>query len=67
MHFLQQSVAVAGGHHKGKFKNSAGGRASLIPIVRTMRPAGKGVTEAAQESCRNNRTSHRLFSTRILK
>ena len=31
--FLRQSVAFAGGRQTGKFKNSAGGRASLIPIV----------------------------------
>jgi hypothetical protein len=29
----------------GKFKNSADGSASLIPIVRTMRSVGKGVTQ----------------------
>jgi hypothetical protein len=29
----------------GKFKNSADGRTLLIPIVRTMRSAGKGVTQ----------------------
>jgi hypothetical protein len=33
----------------GEFKNSADGRASLIPIVQTMRSAGKGVTEIAQQ------------------
>ncbi len=29
----------------GKFKNSADGRASLIPIVRSMRSDGKRVVE----------------------
>ena len=33
----------------GKFKNSADGRASLIPIVRTMRSAGKGITQIVHE------------------
>ena len=37
-------------HQMGRFKNSADGCAWLIPIVRTMRSAGKGVTEIVQES-----------------
>jgi hypothetical protein len=45
-HFLRQSVAFAGGRQMGKFKNSADGRASLIPIVRAMRRRHSIVTRS---------------------
>jgi hypothetical protein len=42
---LNESVAFTGDPDRGRFKNPADGRASLVPIVRTMRPDGKGVEE----------------------
>ena len=65
--FCTKVLQSLGGRQMGKFKNSAAGHASLIPIVRTTRSAGEGVTECAKRpstqgsnSCHN---THLIYFT----